>query len=275
MLNEYREQCRISANHLAGWENISKNDLCRLYIKEENNPEITNACFSALLVKYWPLIPKYHSQSSNVASPEDCYEWLVASITYALKHRKWEDPNSSIYNDPNGPDKVINRYMKCARLTFYQFINRQKRKEDFGTISLESLMEALNDNNPELEDDTPVDYSLSLDLKQYIKQIFNRKDYFLAFMLDCMLHEPIFEHKDPENPISKSFNVKKLAKYLRQLDETYCKIFAERYDIDLIDVLKSSKYCNNLNSTKIYNKIEYNLHKLKHDQFLLNQWESL
>ena len=274
MLSEYREHCRLAANSLPGWEKLSKNDLCRLYIKEESNPEITNACFSALLYKYWGLIPKYFNQSSNVASPEDCYEWLVASITYALKHRKWEDPTSTIYNDPNGPDKVINRYMKCARLTFYQFINRQKRKDDFSTISLDMLTESLNDNTFDIEDESKrLDTSSKLDFKDYIKDVFNRKDYFLAFMLDSMLYEPIFDGKDINNPISKSFNVKKLAKYLRQLDTTYCQIFSKRYKIPLETVLNSVKYCNHLSSTKIYSKIEYNLNKLRHDDFFIHQWE--
>ena len=77
--------------------------------------------------------------SSNIASTEDVYNWLIDSITYALHHKAWRNPKSSIYNDPNGPDKVINRQIRCRRYTAYQSFNRYKRKPQYTDMSLDDI----------------------------------------------------------------------------------------------------------------------------------------
>lgn len=264
MLEDYKESFRQQAGLVKGWENLSKNDLCYGYIEHENDLELQNAYFSALVYKYWPLIPKYYYMCSNVATMEDCYDWLIDSITYALKHRRWEDPDSSIYNDPNGPDKVINRYMKCARLTFYQFINRKKRKDNFGMLSLDELIN-IADNNDDLEDTSFASEEARLDLNNYIKELFtNKKDYFLGFMLDLIISGDVFDYEESK-PV---FNIKKLAKQLRYINEDYCNMFASQYNLLPEDVIKAyNTYCKKLSSHLIYSKIEYNLLKLKHNPY--------
>ena len=177
MLENTREFFRNNANKIDNWEKLSKNDLCYQYLENVNNKEIQEACFSALVYKYWPLISKYYYKCSNVATMEDCYDWLINSITYALTHARWNDPDSSIYKDPNGPDKVINRYMKCSRLTYYQFINRKKRKDNFGILSLDELLNMSNNSSntntiynliESSNNNNTLDLDLNLDLHKYI-----------------------------------------------------------------------------------------------------------
>lgn len=262
MLENYREGFREQANIIKDWEKLSKNELCYAYIEHENNPELQNAYFSALVYRYWPLISKYHYMCSNVASMEDCYDWLIDSITYALAHRRWEDPDSSIYNDPNGPDKVINRYMKCARLTFYQFINRKKRRDNFGMLSLDELLNIVDPTSGcDFINTSYTSEDARIDLYNYIRQLFDKKDYFLAFMIDLIVYGDTFDN-DTGMAV---FNQKKLVKQLRHLDKVDCQIFAQRYDLDENMVLEYYEtYCKNLSSTVMYHKIEFNLLKLKH-----------
>ena len=126
MLDEYKNlYCECANNYIKGWKQIDKNQLCNLYIEHENDSKLSQAYLSAIIYKYWKLIPKFYSISYNVVQPEDVYEWLLSSILYALKHRSWLKKDSSIYMDKNGPDKVINRCMKCRRFTYYQAINRK------------------------------------------------------------------------------------------------------------------------------------------------------
>ena len=127
MLDENKELCRRTADIIPEWTSMSKNDLCRAYVANKGNEAAQNAYLSAILYRYWNLISKYYYMGVGVnrASPEECYDWLVDSVCCCVNSASWEDPNSSIYKDPNGPDKVINRCMKCARLTYYQFINRK------------------------------------------------------------------------------------------------------------------------------------------------------
>ena len=51
---------------------------------------------------------------------EDCFEWLTHAILYALDHRKWKDPNSSLFNDPLGPDKERYEAFKLILILFFQ-----------------------------------------------------------------------------------------------------------------------------------------------------------
>ena len=167
MLEEYKELCRKSASIIKGWEQLSKNDLCRAYVENKNSPTIQNAYLSAILYRYWNLISKYYYQSSNCATPEECYGWLVDSVSCCVNLAAWENPNSSIYKDPNGPDKVINRCMKCARLTYYQFINRKKRRDEFGLLSIDELKENYGNGAPEPYDPEQDHDISSVIIKEY------------------------------------------------------------------------------------------------------------
>jgi hypothetical protein len=204
--------------------------------------------------------------SANVASPEDCYDWLVESVLCAVNCKRWTEEDSSIYKDPNGPDKVINRAMKCARLNFYQFINRKKRKDNFGMLSLDELRENLHDNSLDIEDpELNIEDVTSLSLKDFIRNVFNRKEYFQAFMIDCILSENTFDHED--NHII--FNPKYLIKILKGLDNSYAARFAALYGFTFEDTQKALSYCQGMSSSKIKSKIEYNLQKLKRDPKLM------
>lgn len=266
MLDEYKKACKGAADAIEGWETLSKNELCRECVKSKDDSRLFNAYFSALMYRYWHLIPKFYMQSSNVAEPEDCYDWLVTALTYAIDHTRWDDIDSTVYNDPNGPDKVINRCMKSVRLTYYQFINRKKRKDNFGQLSLDELKDNPN-TNFDIEDDSSyaVDADL-IDIKRYIVNIFDKKDYFLAYMLDCIINEDVF---DVQSDGIVVFNERKLSKHLRQINEGYCYRFANTYDIPADKVLQTLKYFSK--NTNIHSKIENNLLKLKHDPFILSR----
>ena len=264
MLDEYRELCREKASIIPNWKSISKNDLCREYIKHEDDPTLRDAYYCAIMFKYWGAIQHYYYATNQLAYPEECYNWLVRAVTYTLKHRKWEDPTSSIYQDPDGPDKMINRSLKSARLTYYQYLNRYKRKEDFGLLSYEQLKEDYDTVNFDIVDEAnSVDLD-KIDMSVYIKQIFLRKDYFLAFMLDCILHEDCFAIGD--NGLY-SLDVKKLKKRLRNIDEVQAHLFSERYDIPFNEVLESLKYIP-CSPNRMNQKIEANILNLRHEPFM-------
>lgn len=258
MLNDYKDHCKANADLiLKNWTSMSKNELCRAYVEHEHESELANAYFSALLYKYWNLIPKFHAQSSNVAEPEEVYNWLVDSISYALKHRRWTNSDSNIYQDSTGPDKVINRRMKCARLTYYQFLNRKKRKQDFDTLSLDQLQEDYNDNLDLIDPNNTLN-DTSIDLKEFIKESFYKKDYFLAFLLNIICTENVFDDQE--------ISYRKIVKYFKKVDKAYCKGFAHLYDIDESLVLGTLKYFTKNSTHYLLQKIEYYMGILRHDE---------
>lgn len=265
MLDDYKESYKQSANLIPETLKMDKNELARLCIKNENTPDY-NIYLSALLYRYWGLISKFYAISTNLAEPEDCYSWLIDAIMYALKHRQWENPESNIYNDPKGPDKVINRCMKSSRLIFYQFQNRKKRKKDYQIISIEGLKEDLNADSIDLEDDNACIDEFEIDMIYNIAQIFRKKEYFLAFILDCICNESVFETSGEK----VVFNIKHLVKKFKAIDHNYLRIFSEKYDLDLDEVYQAAILAKNIPENKIKLKIEDTLLRLKHSDMIKN-----
>jgi hypothetical protein len=267
VLEEYKELCKEAANAIPGWQSLSKNELCRLCVENENNPELHNAYFAAIQYKYWGLIAKYHASCNGLVEPEVCRDWLVDTIMYALEHRRWEDEDSTIFDDPNGPDKAINTKMKCMKINQYQYSNRKKRKDAFGNVSLDEMTEKFSDGNLGLLDTTTDEYRQEIDINEYIRKLFRKKDYFMAYMLDAILNSDVFE--DLPGGSGEIFSVKKLSRFMRRLDGDYCRGFAQRYEVDEGIAVHSLVYFYKLNIKKVNQKIEYNIHKLRHDPFIL------
>ena len=242
MLDEYKNLYTLSAEPIKNWRTIDKNELCRLCIKYENDADKFNSYLSALILRYWNLIGKFYNMSQNLAEPIDCYDWLIHSIMYALKHRQWENPESAVYNDPKGPDKVINRCMKSSRLIFYQFKNRKKRKKEFQIVSIDELKDSINSGSIDIEDESFNIDTQDIDMRFFINQTFGKKEYFLSFILDCICNEDIF---DNENGFI-SMNPKKLAKRFKSIDDRYLNVFSKRYDLDHDDVYQAAILAKNI-----------------------------
>ena len=268
MLDEYKQTCKEIADRIPGWQHLTKNELCRLCVANEDNPELHNAYFAAIQFKYWNLISKYYTSCNGLVDAETCRDWLIDTILYALEHRRWEDEDSSIFNDPNGPDKAINTKMKCMKINQYQYSNRKKRKEAYGVVSLDELTEKFNDSNNGLLDTDSDKERQAIDVREYIKKIFLKKDYFLAYMLDAILNANVFD--DVKGSNTSIFSPKRLSKFLRNLDDDYCQQFADRYDVNIDTALHSLVYFQKLNTRKVHRKIEYSLQKLRHDEVLLD-----
>lgn len=268
MLDEYKELCRRAAGVAEGWENLSKNDLCRAYVANKDNKVLQDAYMSAILYRYWNLIGKYYYQSANCATPEECYEWLVDSVSCCVNLAAWENPESSIYNDPNGPDKVINRCMKCARLTYYQFINRKKRKDDFGLLSVEEMKELYGNGAPEPDDPTQeYDDSLFI-IKNYIEDQFNRKNYFVSFLIYYILYANVFDVIKVEDNKTSEFNLRKMCRVMTNLEDDELSAFSRDMKIPHDQVVKAYEYVKGIPSGNVRKKVQNALEDLKHSDLV-------
>lgn len=184
-----------------------------------------------------------------VTTPEDCHTWLIEAILYAINEQPWKNEKSSIYQDPNGPDKVINRVMESKRLTFYQQLNRYNRRINSDTLSLNRLQEDYNDLF------TPIVHNDSfIELKELVLDYFNKKDYFVAFMIDIIMFD---------NVVNEELNKKRLSFYLRNMDKKYFTRFSQTYEIPLDKVIKAGSYITSMSNYNVKKKIEYNLIRLR------------
>ena len=264
MLDEYKQLYELNANRINDWKTLDKNQLCRLCIKYESDPIKYNQYLSAVICRYWNLISKFYNQSKNLATLADCYDWLLDAILYALKHRQWDNPESPIYNDPKGPDKVINRCMKCSRLIYYQFYNRKKRRKEYNLISMEELKDNLNSDDSNIEDESANLDACGLDLIFAINHIFNKKEYFLAFILDIVSTDDVFVTIGD----TYEFNIKRVAKYFKTIDVPYLKRFASIYDLDYDTVYQAAILAKNVPEARLRMKIEDTLLRLKHSSLV-------
>lgn len=243
MLEETKKIYEEQANFIKDWKNINKNQLCNLYIQNENDSKLANCYLSAIILNYWNKIYTLYSKTYLTASYEDAYDWIIEGILYALKHRRWLDKDSSIYNDPNGPDKAINRKIKCIRLNFLSSQNRQKRKLRINLLSLDSLEDSDNFIG---EYNQYIDYYKDIIYKLYINNLKNE-----SIILDLILNEDCFVKKD--NQII--FNINNLSNIIQNLSiDIYSKYFSVQYNLNYYDVFDSiQKLKNNYALNDLWN----------------------
>lgn len=267
MLSDIRRTYEEQANKISDWKHIDKNELINLYILHEND-SLRDVYLSAIILRYWNAINKYYTSSYKSASIQDCYDWLIHAVLYALKNRKWLDPNNKLYNDPTGPDKVMNRCIASSRLIFYQASNNDVRKINFNLASAEALIEEYGDGAfPSIDDD-----SLPLvedPVNDIIIKAFNNKDYFMAFMVDRIAHYDVFDAtKDDKGYTYTEFNPKKLARYMRSMDSNYLTDFTKHFKFNKDEVNAAALSCMSLSRVRTKSSIIRNLKLLSKNKLL-------
>lgn len=249
MLDEYRLIYEEVANAaIPDWRIRDKNELVLAACSLPNGPE-KDSYVSAILLKYWNKINKFYSKSKLVATPEDVHSWLTMAVMYAMDNMPWENPDSSIYNDRNGPDKVINRVMECRRITFYQQLNRYNRKINSAILSLDSLTDDYKDSVfPTYED------SKLVEIFDVVYTKFKEEEYMMAFILDAIICEGLHNREE---------DYKKFVTHIRRIDRKFCREFSSRYGIPDEDVIYAAEKVNLLSNTDLRKRVEYNLIRIK------------
>ena len=155
MLEDIKKSYVKTANSsVPNWKELDVNTLCNLYIENEKDEVKKNGYFSAIVLKKWGYIGKHYINSkSSGFSIEQCYDMVLDAVMYILKMRKWLDPNNKLYGDKNAPDKCLNRCIFSARQRDYYLSNRDKRKYNYGNVSLEYIVDNVGDHTDVLGDD--------------------------------------------------------------------------------------------------------------------------
>lgn len=231
-LKECYESYVLGASSINNWRKMDENELINNYIKyEKDNPELAQSYLCAIFVKFWYAINSdYRACKVSGVTIEDCYEWLVRAIMYVLRERIWLNPNSSLYNDPKGPEKAMRIRLASSRKMFYQESNYGCRKANFGVSSIEELTEA-NKFLPEFSYSDPDFGWVNSSIQELIIKSFAKGDYFLAFMVDGICFYDVFKNVKKKDQKTEEFSKKKLARFMGTLGEIYAKSFSRRFDI--------------------------------------------
>lgn len=241
------------------WKTTDVNTLCNLYIQNEKDQVLKDSYFAAIVLKKWGYIGKHYTNSKTSGfSIEQCYDMVIDAILYILKSRKWLDPENKLYNDPNGPDKCLNRCIFSARQRDYYLANRDKRRLNFGKTSLDSIMESvgdhteiLNADNQELVDDP--NSNQRFNVKEIISNLFMKHRFIDGVILDNILNDDCFmtrigykefqyedEEKQEVKTYSMEFKLGKLVNNLYNYDIETLRTISNIYSVkeeDLVDLL--------------------------------------
>lgn len=254
MLDDVKNAYQELANNLEDWKHMSKNEIAEIYLSTDDEIK-KNWCVGALVSKCWTTINNnYYRQYDKQVDIEEYYSWLVDSIMRVLNEQSWKNPNSSIYNDPNGVEKAINTVFKCTKINYFVAQKRFKRIVNCNSLSLDSLEEDASDGFfVPFEDE----YSLEDNcITSMIKKLFAKKYYFQAIMLD------IISFNDITNNDDKYYQ--KLFVFYTKLPDAYFDHFCEKYDISKNDMYNARthlqynrKYFDrNLNT--LFRELKYN-----------------
>lgn len=267
MLEDNKKLYSQYADVLIGesWRKENKNTLVHKYVEfEKSDPKLASAYMSAILCRYWNNIDKYYHQCHNSVSVQDCYDWLVRSVTYAIQRRSWLDPKATIYNDPNGPDKAINRVIQSTRQGFFQSSNTWKRKANFGIASIDKMVEDSEglDSLPVIEI-TECD-PMSIDLDTFMATSLQKKDYAAAFVVDGIINGDTFiTVKEDSGKKHLEFSTKRLMRHLRTIEEPYCKSIAYHYKVDPTEVWTAVAEYKDFSALRLKGLIKRQLKNLK------------
>lgn len=259
MLEEYRN---IYNNYLTNndLKQKDKNELIRLYVDTDKEEYL-----AAAICKFWYILNNKlnHNKNNKFVEPEDFYGMFIDSIMETCKNHLWNDEHHSLYKDKKAPEKSINTIFNSKVINYFHACNRQKRKSSFEKITLK-------EQEPQeklfISETINLDEGLSKEkIDNLIVDLFNKKDYYSAYILDMIINHNVFTIKNNQ----LIFNKKKLKHYFMSMSDDYCKYFSENYQINLDKVLYSIKYIEGLTYDNMEKKIDKSLNSLSHDAELI------
>ena len=317
-IKEIQKAFMRDANGLGEYGLLTKTELANGSCDaEESGDEIKRSQYwSALMLRYWYKIYEWINNSKSCKlQPEDFVEWLHNSLYDAFYYRAWrweyeavvqhgkfiewkldengnKIPNEHYWKvDPNAPDKSINYFIAARRGKEYQALNKQKRKANVLTYSLDAHMEETGDYA--LEKAGAVQEAEQGSVIQYIVTKFLTQGRSIeALILDGIAcqdsfketktsHYEVDEEIDEETgeitevkekvyDYSSTFDPRKLVKHLNTINQDFMKnYFSIEYDVSLAECDEILKKLKGLNNTKLYNYIKKTLINIRQDSDIL------
>ena len=282
--------------------------------KFEEYETIRCAYHSALMLRYWYKIFQWQSNSATLNLPAtDFVEWLRMGLYVAFYYKAWryefkavvkegkfiqysiDKKGDKIINpyyykiDSCAPDKIINRCCGSIRGREFQFHNKDKRKVNTQTYSLDTMV------------DDDGDYALdALGAYTYDRRIYTEGAYGLIQMLlergeslEAIIVDSIAYHDnyrvEKEVTISErvdeetgeefdhkevsyygKFDSRKIVKHLNSIGEDFIYEFCETYEVTETIGEALLKSLKSLSNAKLYTLIEKTLEEIKQSPTLLD-----
>ena len=229
------------------WQKMDVNDLFRDTIIHENDSEY-ETYFAALVCRFWGYSGRIYTQCNRHITFEECLDCIIDALRYVLEKRVWENPSSSLFNDPKAPDKAMHIAMKRQKGIMLSKFNAQRRMTNFNTLSIDEAHENFNDSAEGILFEQTNDNSASAIVSSY----FNKGDDYLSGMiLDCIC----FGNSKPD-PVY-------IARDLRKTCDISRDHYSELYNADAEEINKTIKTIKKMSNQMLEMKIKALLYTLK------------
>ena len=264
MLKDIKDFYIERAENIPNWKKESVSKLCFKYLEnKDSDSELAQDYLSAIICRFYPRVYRnFYNQTKQYVNESDCYDWLTTAIIYTLNAKAWENPDSTLYQDENAPEKAIYVKMNGAKLNHWTASMRDKRRLDTESYSLDELSENASDDFflPYYDRHSFLDDFI----KSLIKKYFRNKDYFPAFMIDLILNSEVFDLDETTQELN--FNDKRLKHFLLTLSDDYRKIFSSEYGLSLKSVKRASLYIRSMKGEDVDKKIIQTKNRLMKDR---------
>lgn len=197
--------------------------LANLYVFYENqhNKEMMSSCISALMVRYWYMIPFLYDKSKSLkVEIDDVVDMLYDAFVKAFKYKSWLDFTKDVSNEKNGAEKCINRCIDSVRQGAFQQSNTDSRKLNYMTFSVEESVEIFGDSSECLFVEDKDDYS---GIRELVEYKLKEDDVLGALVIDSVCFNDCFN--------KKGFNMSRVVSGIAQKD--YIKSFKNRYALNV------------------------------------------
>lgn len=165
------------------WKDYNQNELFLEYIRHEND-SLSSNYYSGIVCRYWGYAGRLYNKCNKHVSFDQCYDVLIDSINYVLEKRVWENPESSLYKDPTGPDKAFHVALKRELGILLNKLTTQKRQSNFNTLSIDEMYENYSDSTEGLFKMATGITEENEDLVDFIKS-YNDVNYILILDQIC------------------------------------------------------------------------------------------
>lgn len=257
-LNEIKEPFeRIDKKTL---DEYGCNKVVELYLSSFSDIE-KNRYISYLICKSWNLVNNiYYKNNKMKLTSEECYDIFIQALQYVISNHVWTNEESTLYQDEDAFMKAMAITIESRKKNYIHSKFRQKRVANMMSYSLDSLEEDFQEGY--FSQAEPENYDIITEqVEKRIKFYFGRKHYLAAFILEAIIFNNVFTS---ENELDD----RKLRKILRNIDENFCKKFAEKYSLNVNEVKHSLVYFSQDNQEKLDAKIRYAFLLLKQDDII-------
>ena len=317
-LEEMKQSFARRAAGLGDYALLTKTELANGYCDAEAEEDDIkmDEYWSAIILRYWYKIYGWiESCKSLHLEATEYVNWLNDALTVAFQYRSWRptlkdgSPNPHYYEqDSNVADRSINFFCGTWRGRVYQEMNKDKRRVNVLTTSLEQSVEDVGDaaleaygfytEDPEI-DSIPNIVHLFLDKGRDIealiidgiaygdsqREIKEKKTVMVSSYydndeeedslddedsLDALDEKTYVEEEKEVNTYSYQLDTRKLVKHLNEINQSYMEFFATKYDVSEERIEEIYNKLKKLNNSKLYRYIKKTLVNLKSDPKVLS-----